>query len=144
MEELTNEIHNQIIKISEEANSFFEKKDYRVAIEKYKEALNLLPNPKYEWDSFSWLHNNIGNSYIELCEWELAFNHLHNSLLTPQGMQDSLIWFYAAKALFEMNIIEKSETYFVRSYTLDSEIFQGENIKYKNLALNKINKLNQL
>lgn len=47
--ELKDETYDLVVGLSEEGDILFEAQDYVSAIEKYKKALELLPEPKYLW-----------------------------------------------------------------------------------------------
>ncbi|WP_353616197.1 hypothetical protein [Bacillus sp. AFS053548] len=45
--ELNDEIYDRIVELSEEGDALFETQDFVGAIIKYKEAFELIPDPKY-------------------------------------------------------------------------------------------------
>jgi tetratricopeptide (TPR) repeat protein len=53
--ELPNKIYEKIIMLSEEGDALAEQSNFNEAIKKYKEALDLLPTPKNQWEASTWL-----------------------------------------------------------------------------------------
>ena len=144
MEELDTEVYEKILKLSEEGNTLHEVANFNESIAKYKEAMGLLPNQKYEWDSFSWLANNIGLSYLELSEWDKAYQYFRASLLTPQGMEEALTWFCAGEALYKQELFFECKDYFIRAYLMNNEILDGTNKKYLDFIEKELHNLNSI
>lgn len=126
MEELKDDVYNEVLRLSKIGNANYEEGQLKESISKYKEALKLLPSPKYEWDSFSWLTNNIGISYFDMEDWAMAQKYFRASLLTPQGMEDGLIWFYSGICLEHLSFERESKDAFLRAYTIDKQLFEDE------------------
>jgi tetratricopeptide (TPR) repeat protein len=107
MEELSDNIYELMTELVDEGKEFCEKDEYNLSTDKYKKAIRLLPNPKYEWEAFSWLTSSIGLNYLKLENWEDGFKFLHYSLLTTVETNDPLVWFSAGKALYKIVTVQK-------------------------------------
>lgn len=111
MEELSDNIYELITQLIDEGKEHCENDEYQSSTDKYKKAIRLLPNPRYEWEAFSWLTSSIGLNYMKLENWEDSFKFLNYSLLTSTETNDPLIWFSAGKALHKMNRQDESKNF---------------------------------
>ncbi len=65
MKTLPEDIAKKIDELSEQGNSFLdEKDDFESAIKVWKQALELLPEPREEWEACDWLYASIGEAYF--------------------------------------------------------------------------------
>ena len=61
--ELNDEIYERITDLSSEGDEFADAGNFGKAIERYSEALKLIPEPKYDWEASTWLYVAIGDAY---------------------------------------------------------------------------------
>ena len=53
--ELSDELYDRIEELSETGNEAMESEDYAKAISCFQEALDILPEPKEDWEAYLWL-----------------------------------------------------------------------------------------
>jgi hypothetical protein len=54
--ELNDDVYEQILTLAEEGDEFAENEIFGSAISKYQLALELLPDPKTDWEAATWLY----------------------------------------------------------------------------------------
>ena len=66
--ELDDELYAQITKHSDIGEHYFVEGKFRKALEEYKKAFELIPEPKTVWDASVWTLAAIGDSHFMLKE----------------------------------------------------------------------------
>lgn len=84
--ELNDEIYNRITQLCEEGDSLAEDEYFDEAVEKYNEALELLPEPVYAWEAATWIFTALGDAYYMNDEYRQAVNSLNEALKCPDGL----------------------------------------------------------
>lgn len=75
------DLENRIIGIITEGNECDDNKEFKAAIDKYDEAYNILPEPKFEWEMLSaWLAGSYFNAYFSLGNFAEAKHWAVNEL----------------------------------------------------------------
>ena len=62
--ELSDELYDRIEELSETGNEAMESEDYAKAISCFQEALDILPEPKEDWEAYLWLAGSIGDAHF--------------------------------------------------------------------------------
>ena len=70
--ELDDSLYEQITKHSDIGEHYFEDGKYRKALEEYKKAFELIPEPKTDWEASVWTLAAIGDSHYMLREFVSA------------------------------------------------------------------------
>lgn len=132
--ELDNKIYDKITKLTDEGNEMVEREDFLSAINKYKSALELIPNPKEIWEATTWIYTALGDSYFLIESYEESLNCLFKTLNCPGGLDNPFIMLRIGQCFFEMNNIVKAKEYLLRAYMCEGvDIFEDEDEKYLNL-----------
>ncbi|WP_216784605.1 tetratricopeptide repeat protein [Cellulophaga sp. HaHaR_3_176] len=117
--------------MSEEGNDLYEQGNIRPALRKYEEALNIVPDPKANWEAATWLYTSIADSYFSLGNIDEAKENYYNVLNCPDGLSNAYIHFSLGQVLYELEENKKSQESLLRAYMLDGEdIFDDEDPKY--------------
>lgn len=84
--QLTKKLKNKIDDICEEGDlliiDFF---DYQQAIQKYKEALEFVPEPREEHNITTWIYTAIGDAYYLDDDYSKAMEYFQEVLKLPTG-----------------------------------------------------------
>ncbi len=132
--ELNNEIYIIVKECSRLGEMFFEVGEYKYAIEKYKEALEILPHSKNQWEAATWLNTALGDSYFMVDSYEEAKNYLFDALNCPNGTENPFILLRLGQSLWELDEKRKALEYLLKAYILEGEkIFKDEDVKYINV-----------
>ncbi|PGS54181.1 tol-pal system YbgF family protein [Bacillus sp. AFS041924] len=134
--ELKEVTYEHIVELSEEANALFEAQDFDGAIKKFKEALEIIPKPKFTWEASAWILTSIGDVYFYLNDYSKAKNYFYDAFNCPGGLNNPYLLLRLGQVLFETHDEEKAKEYLLRAYLLKAgEIFKEEDPKYLKLIL---------
>lgn len=128
---LKDEIYEQVELISETGNDFADDEEYAAAIEKFKEALALVPEPKHEWEAGTWLYQSIGNMYFMLDDYENAAKFFADAILSQEGKINSFNQMRLGQASLEMKQEDKALEHLLKAYRMGGKkLFAEEDTKY--------------
>ncbi|MCM2976012.1 tetratricopeptide repeat protein [Priestia aryabhattai] len=65
---LNDQVYDQIVKLCNEGNAFVEKGKDDKAIESYIAALDLVPLPKNNWETSTWIYTALEDTYFSQYE----------------------------------------------------------------------------
>ncbi len=131
MEELDDDIYNRITDLSEEGNTLAGEENYSLALEKFKEALTLIPEPKKDWEASLWLYASIGDMFYSKKDFASAANAFYDALNCPDGVENPFVYIRLGECLFELGDEIKAREYLLRAYMLaGKDIFENEDEKY--------------
>lgn len=102
--------------------------DYQGAIVKFKEALELVPEPKDVYDTTTWLYTAIGDAYYLDDKFDEAMEWLQLAYKLPMG-ESAFILFRIGQCYHQNNDIEKAKELLLRAYNLAGDEVFGEDIK---------------
>ena len=130
-EELPGEIYQQIETLSEAGNVLAEEENYDAALAKFSEALQLLPDPKHEWEASTWLYASIGDMQFFKADYTAAMNSFYDALNGPDAAAIGFVQLRLGECLFELKQEDKSLEHLLRAYMLEgAEIFAAEDSRY--------------
>ncbi|REK76863.1 tetratricopeptide repeat protein [Paenibacillus paeoniae] len=136
---INEKVHEQIVQLCKQGNTLFEKGQTDQAIESYTAALELVPLPKHEWDTSTWIYTAIADTYFHKGNYEIAKNNLLNALNCPDGISNPFILLRLGESLFECGEFDQAKEYLLRAYMLEGyKIFFNEDDKYIGLNLDMI------
>ncbi|MBD8035082.1 tetratricopeptide repeat protein [Solibacillus merdavium] len=137
--ELDDQVYNRIVELCNKGNVFVENEQNEKAIEIYLEALDLVPFPKEDWETSTWIYTALGDTYYYNSEYEQAKRHLYNALNCPNGASNPFILLRLGESLFECGELSKATEYLLRAYMLEGyKIFFNEDDKYFQLIVDLI------
>lgn len=136
---LDDQVYEQIVQLCDKGNIFVETGELEKAIESYMEALDLVPLPKNQWETSTWIYTALGDTYYYNREYETAKSHLYNALNCPEGTSNPFILLRLGQSLYECGELEKAQEYLLRAYMLEGyKIFFHEDDKYFDLIIDLI------
>ncbi|GGI28365.1 tetratricopeptide repeat protein [Pedobacter mendelii] len=132
--ELPDEIYDKITTLSERGDDYAEKEQFTSAINQYNEALDLLPEPKTDWEAATWLYVALGDALFNKQKLNEAMDAYQKALMSPDGTGNPYIWFSIGQVYFEEDNLDKAKSNFMSAYMLDGdEIFKDQNPAYYQL-----------
>jgi len=139
--ELDDNIYNAIVTLAEEGDNFAGKENLSAAISKYEEALNMLSEPKTDWEAATWLYVALGDALMSQKNFNAALDAYENALMSPEGTDNPYIWFCLGEVFYELDNIGKAKEHFLSAYMLDGEdVFEGTDPAYLELISEEIEK----
>jgi len=130
-DELPATIYQQVEQLSERGNALADEGQYREAAEQFVAALELLPEPKTNWEACTWLLASIGDMTFQLKAYEQAVNALSDAMHCPDAIGNPFIHLRLGQALFELGDRQRAADELARVYMLEGkDIFAAEDPKY--------------
>ncbi|KFX57257.1 hypothetical protein FDC50_16210 [Clostridium botulinum] len=132
--ELNNKIYEKILVLCENGDTFVEAEKFSEAINKYVEALNLIPNPKSDWEASTWIYTALGDTCFLIDMYEDALNFMFEALKCPDALGNPFILLRIGECFYELNNYNKAKEYLLQAYICDGiNIFDDESEKYFDL-----------
>ncbi|MFJ5562455.1 tetratricopeptide repeat protein [Lysinibacillus xylanilyticus] len=137
--ELDDQVYDQIVQLCKQGNNLVENGQIEKAIESYIAALDLVPLPKENWETSTWIYTALGDTYFLNCDYEKAKSDLYNALNCPNGISNPFILLRLGESLFECGEMDKAKEYLLKAYMLEGyKIFFNEDDKYFELIVDMI------
>jgi tetratricopeptide (TPR) repeat protein len=131
-EQLPDEIHAQVSALSSRGDKLARSKAYAAAIDEYRRAFDLLPEPKMKWEAARWLLAAIGDAYFQSGGYQKAGDVFSQAILdTPGGLGNPFLHLRLGQCLFELGQKQRAADELMRAYMGGgAEIFLAEDEKY--------------
>lgn len=132
--ELNNEVYEEINRLCDNGDSLFYSGNLQGAIAKYKEALEILPEPKNKWEISTWIYGSLADTYFLNKEYTLARLYFYEAIDSPDGLENSFILMRLGQCEYEHNNKDIAKKFFKKAYSMEGYyIFQKEDPKYFSL-----------
>ena len=133
--ELPAAVVDRIDQLSESGNTLLDDRgDWRGAIAVWQQASALLPEPKSQWEAWTWLNTSIGEAFRLGGNLSEARTALFDALNGPDGHGNPFILLRLGQTLVDLGEKEKGIEYLLRSYMLGGdELFQNDAAPYQQL-----------
>jgi len=131
---LSDELAEQVDTLAIRGDELFDKKEYEKAIEIYKKGIELVPEPKNEWETKLWFTAAIADAYWFLKKYTQALSYLEESLKVIGGKENTFIILRRGQVLFELSRIKDAKQELLKVYEIEGEdFFEDEDSKYLRL-----------
>ncbi len=125
--ELPDNIYEQVEELSAEGNDLFDQARFSEAIRKWSSALELLPEPRAEWEAYTWLSASIGDAQYQLGQLEAARHSFFDALNGPDGQGNPFVHYRLGQCEVRIGNEESGISHLLQAYMLDGEeVFFGE------------------
>lgn len=129
--ELPADVHEKIMELSEQGNALDDDGKYREAAEKFIAALELLPEPRTEWEAAAWLLGSIGDMNFQLKAYEHAVRALSDAMHCPGAIGNPFLHLRLGQAQLELGDTKRAADELTRAYAVEGKnIFAEEDPKY--------------
>ena len=129
--ELSDKIFDRISELSDEGDYLLENEKLDKALEKFQEALALVPIPKTDWEASTWLYAAIGDSFFIKEDFEKSLDNFLNAYNCPNGIDNPYVNLKIGESYFELEDLEKAKEFLLRTYMLVGKIiFEDEKEEY--------------
>jgi tetratricopeptide (TPR) repeat protein len=131
-EVLHEEIHAKISELCARGDALAHSKAYADAIQEYRRAWDLLPEPKMKWKAAAWILAALGDAYFQSGEYKAAADIFSEAILNiPGGLGNPFFHLRLGQSLFELGDRRKGADELMRAYMgAGEEIFGAEDPKY--------------
>jgi hypothetical protein len=123
---------DEIDKFSEQGNVLLDDQhDWRGAVAQWRQGLALLPEPKSQWEAWTWLNASIGDAFRSGNALEDAKAALFDALNGPDGEANPFILVRLGQTLVDLGDTEGGVEYLLRAYMIDGdEVFESDGARY--------------
>lgn len=129
--ELQDDLYERIVDLCNQGDNLVDHFEFEKAIKMYLEALNLIPEPKYNWEASTWVYTALGDTCYMNKDFESAKDFLFDAINCPDGSANPFIMLRLGESLYELGDVNKSKEYLLRAYLLEGySIFDSEDEKY--------------
>lgn len=127
---LPDQVHEEILVLSEQGNLLMEKGRYPDAVEAFTAALVKLPEPVEQWEAFVWLKASIGDALFFMQDYSRALSEFFEAANGPDGAQNAFVILRLGECLYEQENSDALD-YLCKAYFLEGvDIFRGQDKKY--------------
>ena len=104
------------------------------AYRKYKEALDIIPEPKTSYETATWIFVSIGDLYFKSGQYDMARDYFFEAKNCPNGVSNPYVLFRLGQTLVETQDNNQAKEFLLRAYMLvGDDIFWDEDEKYYNV-----------
>ena len=129
--QLSEQIIKAMVELKEKGDLIANKGKYQDAITLYRQAYELLPIPRDEWEATTWILGIIGDAYFLDRRYSEAFETLNEALRAPGALGNPFIHLRLGQCALEIHDYERAKDELMRAYMLvGQDIFLQDNPKY--------------
>lgn len=133
--ELDEALHLLIAELCERGDADVEAGEYDLAIEKYEEALSLLPRPLERWNAATWILTALGDACYFKKDFRQARSALDEATRCPRGLDNPFIHLRLGQVELSLGNEGRARDELGRAYLAAGDaIFEGEDPAYLALA----------
>jgi tetratricopeptide (TPR) repeat protein len=130
--ELDDETYQQVTAASSEGNGLVEAGDLDGALESYRCAMQLIPEPRHEWEAATWLFVAMGDVLYQQRRYQEARELLNEAMRCPGAIRNPFVHLRLGQVQYELKNPERAKDELARAYMGGGdETFEGEDPKYK-------------
>lgn len=132
-QELPEDISDKINEAAEHGNELIEEEKFAEAIEVWKKALALIPEPQNTFPETLWFEVSIGDTYFLQGDFETALRHFETAKgnIADNGYENPLIMLRLGQLYYEAQRPEEAKEYLLRAYMMEGEgIFESDDARY--------------
>ena len=105
--------------------------DYPNALKHYWMAWDLLPQPKTDSDTATWILGSIGDANFLCGDFKAGCDNLSQAMHCPNGIGNAFLHLRLGQCRYEVGNMERAADELTRAFMGEGEeIFSGENPKY--------------
>ena len=128
--ELSDELYALITKHTDIGEHYFEEGKFRKALEEYKKAFDLIPEPKTNWEASVWTLAAIGDSHFMLREFVSALKVFEQLMNEYHEEENAFTRVRYGQCLLETGNLEAAREHLFAAYEMEGdELF--DNDKYR-------------
>ena len=132
MDNLPDSLFQTICQILDKGDKLRASEKYADAIAFYQSAIDILPEPKSDWDMFTTLVISIGDTYYKTQQYTIADGYYATALKDGSGLNNPYVWYANGRNLVKMGETKPATDSLMRAYILaGDEIFTIDNDEFK-------------
>ncbi|MBZ4421217.1 tol-pal system YbgF family protein [Myxococcus sp. RHSTA-1-4] len=129
--ELSDEQHEKISQLCAQGDDLAEAEKYEAALQKYRQALALIPAPVHQYAAATWVFTAIGDMYFHLGDFAEARKAMRDAVRSPDGLGNPFVHLRLGQSEFELGDKKRAADELARAYMGGGEeVFEGDDEKY--------------
>lgn len=131
MPELSADTHRQIARLCERGDQLAANGVFDEALKLYQNALDMLPEPKSDWEASLWIYAAIGDSYFLSRDFASAKTTFTDAITNVGGQGNPFLHLRLGQTHFELGEKEDATEQLTKAYQLEgAELFEEDDAKY--------------
>ena len=128
---LPDHVHAEITRLCADGDEQFESGLLQAALDKYDEALALLPADKMQWEASTWIFAAKGDAFFTSRQWHAALQNFQSAVACPGGIGNPFLHLRLGECCLELGNEMRAADELTRAYALEGEeLIAAENPKY--------------
>ena len=133
MTELDQDVYKIIKALCNEGDLALEDDDLADAYRCYREAWDLVPDPKTDLEASTWILSALGDVYFFSKDYQNVIQALEFAMLCPDGLGNPYLHLRLGQAYFESGDMNKAADHLTRCYMgSELDLLNKEDKKYLN------------
>ncbi len=129
--ELDSEVYNKVQELCDEGDDYADGEEFDEAIDVYFQALQLIPEPVYDYAAATWIYVAIGDAFFFLEKYDEALDNFMQALKCPDAIGNPFIVLRIGQCFYELKDMENAKKYLLQAYMIEGdEIFEEQEEKY--------------
>ncbi len=127
MPEISEATFEQIKTLCEQGDQFAADGVHAKALAKFLNALDLIPDPKTDWEAATWVLTAVGDTYFILRDYPTARDYLSMALRAPGGFDDPFLHLRLGQSHVELGNEAKAVDELKRAHAMaGAELFEAD------------------
>lgn len=118
---LPKNIQDEVDALSEQGNVLCDASKFDEAIQRWRAAIELLPEPRVDWEAYTWLSASIGDAQYQLEEFDAARQSFFDALNGPGGQENPFVHYRLGQSQVRLGDEEHGVSSLLKAYMLDGE-----------------------
>lgn len=128
---LPDDVYTEITALCAEGDEQLKSGSLQAALDKYDEALALIPAGKTQWEASTWIFAAKGDAFFSSQQWHAALESFSSAVACPGGIGNPFIHLRLGQCCLEVGDENRAADELTRAYALEgAEIFGADNPKY--------------
>lgn len=129
--ELDDATHAEIIQLCAVGDEFVKQRQYESAVIEYNKAWKLVPDPKNNWETSTWILAAIADACFFLGKLKSSRQALEYAMTCPGGLGNPFLHLRLGQVLYDLDDPDAAVNELMRAYMgAGEEIFGREEPKY--------------
>ncbi|UJF25222.1 tetratricopeptide repeat protein [Suttonella sp. R2A3] len=131
MNEIDDKTYAEIQDLCDKGDDFADNGDYHNALAHFWQAFDLVPEPKTDWDTATWILAAIGDTNFLDKDFQAGVEHLSQAMHCPDAIGNPFIHMRLGQCQLEIGNLDRATDELLRAFALEGDdIFAEEDPKY--------------
>jgi hypothetical protein len=138
MSQLSDVVYAQIQALCESGDAFAQKDEFAAALKQYWSAWDLLPEPRIQWQSATWILGAIGDANFLNGDFEAGRDNLSLAMHCPDAIGNPFLHLRLGQCQYELGNLELAADELTRAYMGGGAEIYAEEERYFDFLKTKL------